>query len=429
MSRGKIILRSEGSLKQRNWGTEMDFLREHKKALVSGILLIILAFFLFQWWFKADSVQAYAVKKQDYIPSLLTSGEVIPESSTLLSTQTAGIVVQCFVSKGDPVKKGQVLLQLDDRQARVARDRAVGALQIARFNLQEATTVTMEGTRLSSVQADLENEQAQRKYDRMQILVQAGAVSEQEIELAEQNLNLARERARSVKIAWEALQKNGVSLAILQTELQQRQLDLAEKELLLEQFQVLAPLDGEIMDVYARPGELLQAGNKVALVASSQRSRVRIKPDQRYAALALINNRAKVWISSDAQAKWPAEVVLTDPFGNPDQGSVTAELSLEKNIPDLYPGRLVSVQLFGGLEKQAIIVPDSYWAVREGKNGVWIVRSNKAHFTELQNGLRTPEGVLILAGLQEGDLLLKPVGLQEGQRVNPQIEGIDHNAQ
>lgn len=364
------------------------------------------------------------------MPSLLLSGEIIPESSTLLSTLTTGTVVKNLVEKGGQVKKGQIIIQFDDQQARLALDQAKGAVEIARLNLQKAeTTVNLEGARLSSVESTLTAEQTQRNFDRTQSLAQAGAISQQELELAEQTLKLAQERAHSAKVSLETLQNNDkVGLTLLQRELQQRHLDQSNKELLLEQFKVVAPLDGQILELFAVQGELLQAGSKVAMISSSQRSRVRIKPDQRYADLASVNNLAELWIPTTLDLKWPARVVFTEPSGNSAQGSLTAELSLTENVPELYPGRLVSVQLFGALKKQAIIVSDANLTVQGGKSGVWVPNLNRAHFIPLKLGLRTPAGVVILAGLNEGDLILEPANLKEGQKVAPQIKGIDKNA-
>jgi HlyD family secretion protein len=150
---------------------------------------------------------------------------------------------------------------------------------------------------------------------------------------------------------------------------------------------------------------------------------VQIKPNQSYAALASINNRAQVWIPSQADSKWEARVVFTEPVGNADQGTVTVELSLQNNIPELYPGQLVSVQLFGDLQPQVIIIPEVCLSVQQGKSGVWVVQNGRAHFMEVQVGLQTPDGALINVGLQNGDVVLQPAGLHEGQRVIPQITG------
>jgi len=400
----------------------MNFLKNNKKGLIVGAAAIIVAVTIYHFWLKGSEVAAFVVERRDYIPSLIISGEVIPETSVALSSQTAGVVLQCLVKKGELVQQGQILVQLDDRLARVDFERAEKSVQMAQLNLHQAATVTMEEVRLNSVEADLELEQLQREYNRTLALREAGAVSEQELELAEMKLKLATEAARSAKIAWEAFQDDGVNISILKTELQQRQQDLADKQVILQQYQIAAPYPGEILDLYVGAGELLQAGSKVAMISSSQYSRVRIRPDQRYAAMAAIGNKAQIWIPSQAHTKWESQVVFAEPVGNADQGTITAELSLPNNSADLYPGQLVSVQLYGQMASQSIIIPEAYLNVQQGKSGVWLAINGRAHFAEVEVGLQTPEGALIQSGLQEGDILLATTGLKEGQQVVTRTE-------
>jgi multidrug efflux pump subunit AcrA (membrane-fusion protein) len=66
-------------------------------------------------------------------------------------------------------------------------------------------------------------------------------------------LKLNQELARSARAALESVSGSGSAIAILQAELQQRQLDLQEKERLLAEYQILAPADGELLDLYVKP--------------------------------------------------------------------------------------------------------------------------------------------------------------------------------
>lgn len=148
--------------------------------------------------------------------------------------------------------------------------------------------------------------------------------------------------------------------------------------------------------------------------------RIKIQPDQRYAEMAALGNQAQVWLSNAAAAKWEAEVVYVEPSGNAEQGSFTAELGFSGQLPPLYPGQLLSVQLFGPLQEGAILLPDSYLTVENGQNGVWLAIDNRAHFTPLQTGLRTEAGIVITEGLKEGDLVLQPADLKENMKLSPQ---------
>ena len=91
-------------------------------------------------------------------------------------------------------------------------------------------------------------------------------------------------------------------------------------------------------------------------------------------------------------------------------------------MPRLYPGQLLSVQLFGPSQTEAIIIGDSYLTEQQGQSGVWLAIENRAHFTPVQIGLRTEDGIVISEGLNEDDILLQPGGLQEDQKVSPKLE-------
>ncbi|HPF44968.1 MAG TPA: biotin/lipoyl-binding protein [Syntrophomonadaceae bacterium] len=395
----------------------MDYIRNNKKLLfiMAGVLL---AGCLLFYWLRPASVAALTVTEQEYIPSLLLSGEVIAEGSTLLSSLSTGKVVACPVTKGESVKKGQLLVQIDDTQARIERERAASAVRTAAAQLEKAQTVTFEQARATSIQADLALEAAQRDYEQTKALAEAGAVSQTQLEQSQRNLKLNQELARSARAALESVSGSGSAIAILQAELQQRQLDLQEKERLLAEYQILAPADGELLDLYVKPGELLTSGSRAALLAAGQGLRVKVQPDQRYADLAAVGNKAQVWVTNDAGVKWDASVVYTEPLGNAEQGSFTAELAFDQE-PPLYPGQLLSVQLFAAKQPDAVILPENYLTMQDGRNGVWKAIDGRAEFVTVQLGIRTGDGVVITQGLKEGDMVLLPEGLQEGQRVFP----------
>ncbi len=179
---------------------------------------------------------------------------MIAAGSTILSTNAAGTVVECPVSKGETVKKGQLLVQIDDTQARLDRDSAAVAVKIAEAQFRKTSGVTYEEVRAKSVQADLELEKASAQYNRIKTLAEAGAVSQAELEEAQRSLQLSQELAQVAKATLHSISQNGPDIVILQAELQQRQLDLQEKEKILLDHKIIAPADGELLDLYVNPG-------------------------------------------------------------------------------------------------------------------------------------------------------------------------------
>lgn len=397
----------------------MKLIAPPKKAIIYGLIVAFLAIAAYQI-LSPPKVSAYEVVQQDYVPSLLVSGEVIAEGNTVLSSLKSGLVIECPVSAGTEVKKGELLIKLDDAQAQAAKEQAAAAVKLAALKLQEASGVTYPKTRADSVRADLALEQAEQELQRMTVLAEAGAVSQVELEQAQRNFALNQELAQAARATMESLQAGGSVVAILQAELEQRQLELDEKEILLQQFKIVAPADGCLLKLYLRPGEMVSAGDEVALFAAGDGLRIQIQPDQRYAAIAVLGHRAQVWLGSSAGTKWEAEVVYVEPKGNAEQGSFTAELGFLNQPPPLYPGQLLSVQLFAPLQEGAILLPDSYLAMEGGQKGAWLAVDGRAHFTLLQTGLRTEAGVVITEGLKAGDTVLEPLDLKENMRLSPQ---------
>jgi len=396
----------------------MNFIIQHKKTVIyltGGLLLALILWFIL----KPPVVGAYRVEQGDYVPSLLLSGEVIAEQSSVLSAQIAGMVMDCPVKKGERVSQGQLLIRIDDRQLILDRDRAAAAVEMARSQLQKASTVTLEEARASSVQADLARDKAELEYNRQKALFDGAAISMAQLEEAERNRSISQEKANSARVLMESLEQGGSNLAVLQAELKQRQLDLAEKEMRLSQSRIVAPMDGVLLDLYVSPGELAAVGTQVALVANGQGIRIKIQPDQRYASLAVTGNRAQVWVTNAADTKWEARVVYTEPLANAEQGSITAELEFVGPAPSLSPGQLLSVQIFGAVQPGAVIVPDAFLAVMDGENGVWLANNNRTSFTPIKTGIRTADGVVVTEGLKTGDLAVAPEGRTPNQRVTP----------
>lgn len=396
-------------------GFEIKMLNYKKTiAIIVAIIFVLLLFI----WLKPTPINAYKVKSQEFVPSLLLSGEVIAHGSTVLSATVSGKVLECPTAKGEQVAKGQLLVQLDDAQAQLEHDRAGLALEIAQAKLQQASTVTQGEARTKNVQAELEAERASAQYSRLKTLFDCGAVSLIDLEEAQRQLRLSQEAAVAARTHLESLAAHGSAITVLQTELKQRQLDLQEKEIILHEHKILAPAAGQLLDLYVKPGEMLTNGSHAALIATEQGLRIKIRPDQRYAALTALGNQAKVWIANEETVKWDAQVVFTDPSGDAEQGSFTAELEFSSTPTDLYPGQLLSVQLFAPTQANAVILPDCYLTEQAGHSGVWLAVENRAHFTMVQLGLRTENGVIITDGLRDGDMVLEPAKMKENKSIS-----------
>jgi RND family efflux transporter MFP subunit len=147
-------------------------------------------------------------------PTRESFAEVVALNESRLAAEAAGVVRQWHADVGSSVKSGDLLLSLDDRDARLALSQAQAA---------------------------------------------AGAMKAR-VALAESHLQRARELTATGFVSKEALSLRQSELAVATADLAgaQAQVDLAARQ--LEKMQLLAPFDGVIIERHAQIGESLAAG-------------------------------------------------------------------------------------------------------------------------------------------------------------------------
>jgi len=89
---------------------------------------------------KVESVQMARVRRENVSARVRAPGKIEPKTQVKVSADIMGKVVVLNIKEGDPVKRGQLLLQLDDTQYRSAHGQAVAALSSAKARVREATS-------------------------------------------------------------------------------------------------------------------------------------------------------------------------------------------------------------------------------------------------------------------------------------------------
>lgn len=207
---------------------------------------------------------------------LLLQGEV-DATEVIVTSKAKGRVVKRLVERGDDVKAGQILLQLDSPEMTAQ----LHALQASRDQAQAQLTQSLRGTREESIrslkaqlaQAEADYQKAQSTYARNAQVAAKGYISAQALEDAR----------RTRDAAWQKVQqaKAGLDEAVHGDRPEQRamykaQLEAAEQQLLefkaqIDDLAVKAPVDGEVGPIAAELGELLNAGSPLlTLVRQSQ---------------------------------------------------------------------------------------------------------------------------------------------------------------
>jgi len=170
---------------------------------------------------KVDAAQAKAALDTPY--AAIAAGKVDIEGGLVdIASRQAGVVQEVLVQEGDEVKRDQILARLDDRQARLTRDRARADLAQA-----EAQIPVLE----TSLQA------ARREVERIGKLAEDGFATGLRLDTATDTLRTAEDQI--------GVQKAAIAAARAR---------LAEAEFAVEQHIIRAPTAGRVVRRYANPG-------------------------------------------------------------------------------------------------------------------------------------------------------------------------------
>ena len=258
----------------------------HEARAKTAVILVIAAVLLAAgaWWVHKRWTHIY-------VDDARVDGEVIT-----ISSRVSGYITDLPAGEGDAVSKGQLLVAIDDREARAQR--AILEARLASLGSQTAVLGAQRGqvddetsgrlhsetNRLAAAEAELAARdvmlrQTQADLKRSQELAQQKWISEQALERARLSTQQAEQNhkraAADVAAARGALSSAGGSRKQLQVMEQQQKVlgrqaeelraELRRQELDLADRQIVAPAAGKVVMTFVRKGELVNAGQRILM--------------------------------------------------------------------------------------------------------------------------------------------------------------------
>lgn len=362
-----------------------------------GLVVVALAFRVVL----PATVMGVAPETRDVVRTLVLVGRVRPPSRAGVGASIAGTVRRVLVREGDRVEAGELLVTLDDWEARAGVAQAEAALAEA-----------IAQTRAAVEQADNEARQAERDLERIRAVVAAGGLTQQRLEQAEQRAADARSRLQAAQARTEPGGNATVERA-------RAGLDVARARLALTR--VGAPAAGVVLTRDVEPGQAVQPGSALLDLALDGPTELVVFPSEEN--LGQLRAGATAMASADAypDSTFEAHVSLIAPSVDPAQGTLEVRLSVGDPPAYLRPEMTVSVNIEAGRSTGATVLPEA--AVRGlGTDSPWvaIARDGRLARRPVAIGLRAERWVEIVSGLDGGDLVVPPEdspGLGERVRV------------
>jgi len=300
------------------------------------------------------TISSGKMQQQEDVPATVRSKQTTNVAARILAPIRA-----IHVKAGDTVKKGDLLIELDNRNnsANVAQSRA----------------------NISSIRANLS--QAKSHYTRTKNLYSKESVTKAQLEQASASYNSLKAQLASAK------QK------------------LTSSQTTSSYSQIKAHFAARVIDRFAEPGDLASPGIKLLTLYDPSSLRIDANVRESVALTLKIGQQLETYIPALNQ-KITATIEEIVPAADPGARSFLIKAKVEHE-GNLLPGMFARIRVPLG-EKDQLLVPASYVKQMGQLDVVWVFENNRAMRRFIRIGERVGENVLVISGLEVGEKIIAP---------------------
>ena len=292
----------------------------------------------------ALSVEYVVITPSAFQNNVSTTAEIIPYEQVTLRAPVSGVVLNIYFQEGRPVKKGERLIQLDNRA------------WIAQLKGQQAE--------LDRLQSDLE---------RKEKLLKVEGATQQEVDQVIAAMAATRAQMEELRV----------------------NIDLAA---------VSAPFSGQVGLRNFSIGTYLGQGDQITTLAQVDRLKVEFNLPERYQNEVSLDQRLTILTDTDTV---PATIYAIDPMVDAESRTLRSRAVIEaKDRGNLRPGVFATVLLPTQVSESAILVPSQAVVPEINDQTVYVVRDGVAKRQVVSLRGRNADMVEVISGLNPGDTVL-----------------------
>ncbi len=290
-------------------------------------------------------VSVYIASYMTADDGLLVPGTLVAKEKVELASELSGRVIEINFKEGQSVKKGDILVRLNDDE------------------LQAQLT-----------RAEFQYKLLAEKLKRQEILLSKEAVSREDYDQVSTEFNVLKQ-------------------------------DIEQLKLKIEKMKIRAPFDGMIGFRYISPGAMLMPNSKVATIVDAVNLIVEFSIPEKYVFNNLIGRKVNFGVEGNSE-KYTSTVYAVDPEIEVKTRTILIRARYTNLRGDLRPGMSTRVSLSSDTKKENIYIPNQ--AIVSGVKGhtVWLVKNGKAQSVQVESGSRSVDMMEILSGVEQGDSVI-----------------------
>ena len=342
------------------------------------------------------------------------TGTVKAKTTTQVSSNLMGRIVSFPAAEGDAVGRGQVLVEIDNRENQAQLQKAQAGLREASAALTEIDR-TAEAAAASVRTAESNKLLAAQTFTRFKELYARRSASGQEFDEAQARLTsadseLVRAKANVQTVLSRKPQVNA--------RIDQARADIANTKVYEGYRRIVSPVSGVVVKKFAESGAIASPGVPLLSIEDNSQYLLEVGVEETQSRLVRLGSRVNVRIDALAQAELFGTVAEILPSS--DAASRTSTVKIALPASPLLKSGLYGLARFPVQQMQAITIPQTALVERGQLSGVYIVGADGiAQFRLVTTGKSSDGYVEILSGVSEGDDIVaaNTAALSDGVKV------------
>ncbi|MBE9503924.1 MAG: efflux RND transporter periplasmic adaptor subunit [Proteobacteria bacterium] len=310
---------------------------------------------------KVSRVRVMKISASPFEKKINLIGMAKAKEEVVVSAEEGGVINKILFDKGDRVKKGTLLLRLDESTLKASLAEVEAVFKLEKFN-----------------------------YDKLKILKKGGgAVSEFDLENARLKSSAAAARADVMRARFGKLQ-------------------------------IMSPIDGIVDQKLAEIGELVRPGTAVAKIINIEQIKVQAGIAEKDVRFVTRRSQAQLVFDAYGDTIFTAKVDYIATTADPSNGTFMIEIPLSNKNKLIKPGMFARIMLTKESCKACILVPqDSIIEHPTGKAIFIVDAKGEAKLQRVTPGETEGDRVVIEKGINEGDtiVIVGQRNLADGEKV------------
>ena len=324
-------------------------------------------------------------------------GSLEAEDEVTLSSRASGNLEEISIDIGTPVRRGQVIGRIDQRELTLKVEQAEATLRQA-----EAKLGVQSGGKLD-VQKQPDVREAKAGLDRARYdlnaaknLVEHGDISRQQQDVYQRTFEQAEAR-------YQAALEN---VRNLEAQVEEKRAAVALAKKLLTDTAIISPINGVVKEKLASRGEYLEPGKAIVTIVQINPLRLKLEVPEIFAASVGRGQAVTLKVDSFADREFKGVINRINPSVDEKNRSLMAEAQVMNEGGVLRPGMFARAQIVSDSRGVALMVPEKAVVSLAGVNKVFIVEGDHAAERLVKLGAHDGSMVEIIEGIKLGDKVI-----------------------